>query len=124
MDDRSVPNLSSRVRRIAGVAASLVIVALAVWAVHAALREYRYESLRASLSALPTSRVLLCLLLCAGSYCALAGYDLLAARYIRGAIPWRRSVLASFTAYSVGNNVGFGNLAGSSIRYRLYSSWG
>lgn len=116
--------IRTRLRRAVGVAASLLVVAAAAWAVRDAMREYHYDDLRASLATLPPVRVALCLLLSFGSYGVLTCHDLLAGRYVRSGLGWARTTLTSFVSYSVGHNVGFGNLAGGSIRYRLYSSWG
>jgi uncharacterized membrane protein YbhN (UPF0104 family) len=57
------------------------------------------------------------------NYLILVGYDLLAVRYVGVPLPLRRVALASFTAYTCGYNFG-STLAGTSIRYRLYSAWG
>jgi phosphatidylglycerol lysyltransferase len=114
----------ARIRRALGVAASLVVVAAAAWAVREAMREYHYEDLRAAIASLPPPSIALSLLLSAGSYAALTCYDVLAGRYVGSRLGWARTALTSFISYSVGHNVGFGNLAGSSIRYRLYSAWG
>ncbi len=116
--------LRFRLRHAAGAALGLVVVAAAAFAVREAMREYHYEDLRASLSGLPPARVALCLLLSAASYAVLTLYDYLAGIYVGSTLDRARTALTSFVAYSVGHNVGLGNLAGSSIRYRLYSSWG
>ncbi len=57
------------------------------------------------------------------NYMVLVGYDLLAVRYVGESLPLRRVALASFTAYTCGYNFG-STLAGTSVRYRLYSAWG
>ena len=116
--------LRRRLGRVLAVAVPLAVVAAAAWAIHDATREYRYADLRSALAAMPPLRIVCCLLLGAGSYLALTGYDTLAGRYAETGLDWPRTALASFVSYSVGHNVGLGNLAGSSIRYRLYSSWG
>lgn len=57
------------------------------------------------------------------NYVILVGYDLLAVRYVGVTLSLRRVALASFTAYACGYNFG-STLAGTSVRYRLYSAWG
>jgi glycosyltransferase 2 family protein len=60
----------------------------------------------------------------AGSYFTLTFYDLFALRTIgRADVPYRVAVLASFTSYSVGHNVGASVLTGGAVRYRIYSAW-
>lgn len=112
----------ARIRNILPALAGFVVLAAAAWAVRDVLREYRYADLQLALSSLSTTRLLACLLLSAAGYFALTGYDFLATRYVHAHISYARTALISFVSYSIGNNVGFGNLAGSSIRYRLYSA--
>jgi glycosyltransferase 2 family protein len=60
----------------------------------------------------------------AGSYFTLTFYDLFALRTIgRPDVPYRVAVLASFTSYSIGHNVGASVLTGGAVRYRIYSAW-
>ena len=61
--------------------------------------------------------------LTAANYILLIGYDFLAVRYIGEKLPLRRIALASFAGYTCGYNFG-STLAGTSVRYRLYSAWG
>lgn len=116
--------LRTRLRRAFGIAANVAILAAAAWAIRDTMREYHYDELRATLAALPPARIALALLLTAASYAALSCNDLLAGRYVGSRLGWARTALTSFISSSVGHNVGFGNLASGSIRYRLYSSWG
>ena len=53
----------------------------------------------------------------------LVGYDFLAVRYVREPLALWKVALASFTGYACSYNIG-ATLAGTSIRYRLYSAWG
>ena len=61
----------------------------------------------------------------AGGYLTLTFYDLFALRTIGWAkIPYRVAMLASFTSYAIGHNVGASVLTGGAVRYRIYSAWG
>ena len=61
----------------------------------------------------------------AAGYFTLTFYDLFALRTIGWSqVPYRVAMLASFTSYSVGHNVGASVLTGGAVRYRIYSSWG
>src|SRR5207302_5036883 len=42
----------------------------------------------------------------------------------RGAVPYRIAALASFTAYTIGHNLGATVFTAGVIRLRIYSAWG
>ncbi|MGO9147510.1 MAG: bifunctional lysylphosphatidylglycerol flippase/synthetase MprF, partial [Desulfomonilia bacterium] len=44
--------------------------------------------------------------------------------FINRPLGFRKMATASFIGYAFSNNIGFSMVAGASIRYRLYSSWG
>lgn len=54
----------------------------------------------------------------------MTGYDILALQYIKHPLLYRKTALASFIGCAFSNNIGLSMLAGSSVRYRLYSAWG
>jgi len=114
----------SRVPRwLAPVAGAAIFVA-AMRIVIAELRGFHYHQVAAYVDALAASRVALAVLLTCGSYAALAAYDVLATRYGGHPVPLRRAAFASFVSSAVSNTVGLSGLAGGSLRYRLYTSWG
>ena len=45
-------------------------------------------------------------------------------RYIQHPLRYSRIALASFLGYAFNNNIGFAGLAGNSLRYRIYTTWG
>lgn len=102
----------------------VVLFALALTALHHTLEKYHYHDIIRVIKEMPHGQVALALLLTACSYIALTGYDYLAFRYIRQPLPYLKIGFASFIGYAFSNNVGFANLAGGSVRYRLYSLWG
>jgi phosphatidylglycerol lysyltransferase len=104
--------------------AGIVIFAAALIALHDGLEHYHYGDLRAAFAALPPVRILASALCTVLGYLALTGYDALALRMVGAALPLRRTAFVSFLSYAIGNSSGFGNLAGSSVRYRLYGGWG
>ena len=69
-------------------------------------------------------RLLSALLLTCLSYLVLTGYDALAFRYIHRTLEYGKIAFASFIGYAFSNNIGLSMVAGSSVRYRLYTSWG
>jgi uncharacterized membrane protein YbhN (UPF0104 family) len=57
------------------------------------------------------------------NYVILVGYDYLAVRYVGEPLGLGKIAFASFAGYACSYNVG-ATIAGTSIRYRLYSAWG
>jgi phosphatidylglycerol lysyltransferase len=88
------------------------------------LHAVSYHELSAAVFSRDISAVALAVLLAALNYLVLTGYDLLALRYVGRALPPAKVVFASFVAYAIQYNVGFGWISGASVRYRFYSRWG
>ena len=97
---------------------------LAFWVLHLELKNYQYHDIARSLRQVPAVGLLLAFALTLLNYLVLTGYDSLALRYIRHALVYRKIALASFVGYAFSNNIGLSMIAGSSVRYRLYSAWG
>lgn len=103
------------------VAATLALVAFLL---HRALSRYSLHEIEAAMASIPRSRLALAGLCAAGSYACLTGFDALALRYVGRRLPYWQSALASFTALSLGHNIGFAALSSGAIRYRFYARWG
>ena len=102
----------------------LALFVAALWVLHQALTEYRYQDVATYLRALPPSQWAAALLATALSYLVTTGYDWLALRYIRRPLPWPKVGFAALLSYAFSNSVGLSVLTSGSLRYRLYSSWG
>jgi len=113
-----------RVIRNAAPVVGFAFLAVALFSIHRMLKGHHYEELRRTFAAYPASRLTAAFLLTGLSYFLLTLYDLLAFRYLRLPMPYRRLAVASFVGYSLSNNVGYSFLSGGAIRYRLYSNWG
>lgn len=116
--------MRTRIARFAGAFVGLTLFIAALWVLHQALTEYRYEDVIAYLRGLPRSQLAAALLATALSYLVTTGYDWLAQRYIRRPLPWPKVGFAAMLSYAFSNSVGLSVLTSSSLRYRLYSSWG
>jgi uncharacterized membrane protein YbhN (UPF0104 family) len=104
----------------------LLIFCGAVWLLYAQLTAKDFQQIGDRLRDIVTNspaKLFLAIGLTVVNYVILIGYDLLAVRYVGVKLPLRRVALASFTAYTCGYNFG-STLAGTSVRYRLYSAWG
>ncbi len=97
---------------------------IAFTVLHRLLRNYHYKDVTAYLEQLPRYKQLLALGCTVCSYLLLTLYDTLGVRAIKHPLPYRRIALVSFIGYAFNNNFGFAGLAGNSMRYRIYTSWG
>jgi phosphatidylglycerol lysyltransferase len=110
--------------RFIGPAIGLVLLTVALWVLHSALRDYHYRDVVRHMAEIPVQWLLLALVLTIGNYFVLTGYDFLALKYIKRPIEYPKVALTSFISYAFSQNLGFGILTGGSLRYRLYSAWG
>ncbi len=110
--------------RYLGPLLALLLFIFALFVVHHLLQKESIHDIVRQVRAIPTRRMLVALLMTAGSYWAITGYDYMAFRYIRHNLPYRRISFAAFISSSYSNNIGMANLAGASLRYRFYSAWG
>lgn len=110
--------------RYVGPLIGLMLFVAALWVLHQALADYHYQDVVAYLDRLPHAQLFAALLATALSYLVTTGYDWLALRYIRRPLPWPKISFAALLSYAFSNSVGLSLLTSSSLRYRLYSSWG
>ncbi len=102
----------------------LLLFGVSIWAISQQLQQYTIQEILHSLKTAAINHLLLALGLTILSYLVLTWYDVLACRYIRHPLPYRKIALAAATSYAVSNTVGFAVFTGSAIRYRLYLFWG
>jgi glycosyltransferase 2 family protein len=88
------------------------------------LTRYDSSEILAAISAASPWRLLSACAFAAASYICLTGFDWMALRYVGHPLSYRRTALASFTALSLGHNIGFAALSSGAVRYRFYSRWG
>lgn len=111
-------------RRILAVALAVAGVALAAFLLHRIFREYSLQEFQSAVSSAPKTRLAAAFGLAAASYLCLTLFDWMASRYAGFPMPWRRAAHASFTALSLGHNIGFAALSSGAVRYRFYTRWG
>jgi hypothetical protein len=108
-----------------GFLISIIIIAIAAMALARILRHIRVAEVMQALWAANVNDVIWAGVFVTGGYFTLTFYDLFALRTIGWRkIPYRVAMLASFTSYAIGHNVGASVLTGGAVRYRIYSSWG
>lgn len=113
-----------RLKPYLGPTLALVLLGAAAWALKSQLGEYNLEDVFGTILSEKDRDIFLAFGLTAVNFIVLAGYDILALAYIEHPLAPYRAALASFTGNAFSNTIGLSTLAGSSVRFRLYSSWG
>lgn len=88
------------------------------------LSRYSFEELMQSIYAIPLGDGLIAFGFVILSYLSLAGFDGTGLAYVGKRIAAPKVMLTSFTALSIGHNVGVSLLSSAAVRYRFYSRWG
>jgi uncharacterized membrane protein YbhN (UPF0104 family) len=99
-------------------------IGLAAFLLYRTLSRYSLDELIAAVTAVPIPRLLAAAGFAAASYLSLTFFDYLALRYVGRPLPYPKAALASFTALSLGHNIGLAALSSGAVRYRFYSRWG
>ncbi len=99
-------------------------VCLAVVLVYRSLGRYSVDEIEESVRSIAGIRLASAFLFVILSYLCLSGFDALAVRYAGKPLPYTSTALASFTALSIGHNVGLAALSSGAVRYRFYTRWG
>ncbi len=103
---------------------ALLLLSLALFALHGLTREINYKDVLVQIHATPVSALLMAALFTFLSFVALAGYDLSGLAYLGIKLPLRTVALGSFAGYAMGNTVGMGVLTGGAVRLRVYGAAG
>src|SRR3954464_3089878 len=108
-----------------GIAASLLIVGLAITHLVNTLKGGDTGVILTALTEIAPHRIALAALCVVGAFCTLTFYDLFALRTIgKTHVPYRIAALSSFTSYVIGHNIGATVFTGGAIRFRIYSDYG
>jgi len=99
-------------------------VCLAIFLVYRSLGRYTVEEIEESVRSITGFRLVAAFFFVILSYLCLTGFDALAVRYAGKPLPYTSTALASFTALSIGHNVGLAALSSGAVRYRFYTRWG
>src|SRR5262245_17929656 len=108
-----------------GIAASLLIIVLAVMHLVTTLKGVDSALVLTALTEIPTHQIALAALCVVGAFCTLTFYDFFALRTIgKNHVPYRIAAMSSFTSYTIGHNIGATVFTGGAIRFRIYSDYG
>jgi phosphatidylglycerol lysyltransferase len=108
----------------AGPLAGVVLFSAAIWILHHELSVHHLTDILEHIRSLPLGRIIAALLLTAAGYGVMTTYDLLALRYLKQSLAYGKVAMAAFVGAAFSNNIGLSMIAGASVRYRLYASWG
>lgn len=111
-----------RSSRILSAVFSLLLFAIALWAIQQSLGHQDPRDILHSIVELPVSSIGWACVLAVVNYLFVAGIDMLAARDAGRPVSYRRLLLPSFIGATFQYNAGI--FGGTAIRYRLYSSLG
>ncbi len=104
--------------------ASVLLFLVALWVMHRETTRVHVSAVLGYFGGLPPLTLLIGVLLSAGSYLAMTGYDAIALRYLGKRLPYARVALVSFVAVSVGQNVGLAWISANAVRLRMYTAAG
>jgi uncharacterized membrane protein YbhN (UPF0104 family) len=108
-----------------GIAASLIIVAIAIAILVRTLKGIDSSVILVALAEKSHGQIALAALCVLGAFCTLTFYDYFALRTLGVThVPYRIAALSSFTSYSIGHNIGATVFTGGAIRFRIYSDFG
>src|SRR6201991_1677473 len=108
-----------------GVAASLLIIFLAIRHLVHTLKGVDRNLVLNALTDIPASHIALAALCVMCAFFTLTFYDFFALRTIgKKHVPYRIAALSSFCSYSIGHNIGATVFTGGAIRFRIYSDYG
>ncbi len=96
---------------------------LASYLLYRVFHRYSLDEVVASIRAIPTVRLVTSAAFAAASYACLTGFDWLG-RAPGKPLSYSKAAIASFTALSIGHNLGVAALSSGAVRYRFYSRWG
>jgi len=107
-------------RRFAAPVLSLLMLCLALWALHRLARSVSYHEVAEYVHGLDYGQIAIAVLLTTLGYGVMTLYDLSGLAAIGRRLPWREVGLISFITYAFSNALGMALLISGSIRYRFY----
>jgi phosphatidylglycerol lysyltransferase len=114
------PKLKQRWVAISG----LIVLTLALWALHREFSAQGYAQLQSALHALPIRDLALSLLLAFGSYACLIAFDIVGIRRSGHRVGLARLLPTALLAHALSHTTGFGPITGGAVRARGYAPAG
>lgn len=114
----------SRIKKVLGVAASILIAALAAYVLYRTFQRISLADVLAHMRAVPGGVLVLAALCASGAYLTLATYEVVVVRYVKRCIGRARPMITALIAFPLGHAVGQAMLSGGALRYRMYTPAG
>jgi phosphatidylglycerol lysyltransferase len=92
--------------------------------IHKISKHYSWNQIVDALTSIPINQVIEAIVITMASFAVLICYDVLAVDYVGKKISLIKVSLTSFIAFSFTNTIGLANIAGNSVRLRMYSHFG
>jgi uncharacterized membrane protein YbhN (UPF0104 family) len=99
----------------------MILLLGSVWVIHQELQQHSLAEIFAAFQTISGGGVLTAIALTGLNYGVIIGYDALALRSLRVALPCSQIAVTAITSYGISNTVGLALLSGSGVRYRFYS---
>lgn len=114
----------SRIKKVLGVAASILIAALAAYVLFRTFQRISLAEVLAHMRAVPAGVLMLAALCAGGAYFALATYEVVVVRYVKHCIGRAKPMITALIAFPLGHAAGQAMLSGGALRYRMYTPAG
>jgi uncharacterized membrane protein YbhN (UPF0104 family) len=99
------------------------IMVIALMMVRKKIGHMSWAQIQEGLNSIPTYQIVLACIITAINFVVLIGYDLIAVRYLKKDLPFRKIMVGAIVGYSFSNVLGW-MLGGTAVRFRLYTRWG
>jgi len=94
------PSEKNKLSNAARASVTLLLFAIALWVLHLELRVHHFRDIARDFNAIPAHRLIIATGLTIIGYTVLTFYDMLALRYIKRPLPYRKVGITSFIAYA------------------------
>lgn len=100
-----------------------VLFLAALWLLEREIRRVGLHEIMTRLQHIPPLQLVHALAATLFCYWLFSWYDVFSLRYARASLPYSKIVFASSVSSAFNNTISISHLAGSFVRYRIYSSW-
>jgi uncharacterized membrane protein YbhN (UPF0104 family) len=114
----------NRFKATLGIAASLLIAALAAWVLFRTFQRISIADVIGNMRNVPAGRLLLAAACAYGALCTLALYEVAVVRHVKRFIGFAKPMITAFIAFPLGHAIGQAMLSAGAVRYRMYTPAG
>jgi uncharacterized membrane protein YbhN (UPF0104 family) len=107
-----------------GVLASVAIACLAAYVLYRTFQRISFEDVVANMRAVPAHVLAVAALCAAGSFLALALYEIAVVRYVKRPLGRLKPMATALIAFPLGHAIGQAMLSAGALRYRMYTPAG